>query len=121
MATVGETFFVVEVQDMRRATAFYGAALGATVVFASELWTSLSVAGVRVALSVNGAALAGRTGLHFVVDDVAAARADVVRAGGAASAAAVEVAPGVVIADVVDSEGNGFTLSQRAARAGAAR
>ena len=104
---------------MARATAFYGAAVGAVVKFASAEWTSLDVAGVRVALSLNVAAAPVRTGLHFVVDDVGAAQADIVRAGGAAAGAAVAVAPGVVIAEVADSEGNGFTLSQRARAAGA--
>lgn len=118
MAMVSETFFVVDVRDMARATAFYRAAVGATVAFASDAWTSLVVGGVRVALSLHVAASGGRTGLHFVVADVAAAQADVARAGGVAGAAAVTVAPGVVIAEVADSEGNGFTLSQRAAAAG---
>ena len=119
MAMVRETFFALEVRDMARATAFYGAALGAVVVFASAQWTSLEIAGVRVALSLNVAAAAARTGLHFVVDDVAAAQADIARAGGTVAGAAVAVAPGVVIGEVADSEGNGFTLSQRARAADA--
>jgi predicted enzyme related to lactoylglutathione lyase len=113
MAAPLETFFSVEVNDMQRATAFYVGAFGATVAFPSPRWTSLHIAGVRLALSLNPEHGASRVGLHFVVDDLDSARADVERAGGAIVAPAIEVAPGVVIADVADSEGNTFTLSQR--------
>jgi predicted enzyme related to lactoylglutathione lyase len=112
MAEPSETFFSVEVQDMRRATAFYVDALGATVAFASPGWTSLRIAGVRVALSLNPGHAASRVGLHFVVGDLAAARADVERAGGQSVGAPIEVGPGVIIADVTDSEGNTITLSR---------
>lgn len=94
MASVTETFFAVTVRDMARATAFYRAAVGATVVFASAEWTSLVVAGVRVALSLDVAASGGPTGLHFVVADVARAQAEIAQAGGVAGAAGVTVAPG---------------------------
>jgi predicted enzyme related to lactoylglutathione lyase len=113
MATPTETFFSVEVTDMQRATAFYVDAFGALVAFASPDWSSLRIAGVRLALSLNPEHGANRVGLHFVVSDLQTARADVERAGGRLAAPAIEVAPGVVIADVTDSEGNTFTLSQR--------
>ena len=104
---VTETFFAVLVTDMERATAFYTAALGATVKFATPGWTSLFIAGVRIGLAHPGTP--GPTGLHFAVSDLAAARAAIERAGGR-SDAPVEVAPGVVIANATDTEGNGFTL-----------
>jgi predicted enzyme related to lactoylglutathione lyase len=110
---VRETFFSLAVADMARATAFYVAALGASVAFASAGWSSLHIAGVRVGLALAPAHAAGRTGLHFAVDDLAAARADVERAGGRIVAPALELAPGVVVAEVTDSEGNLFTLTQR--------
>jgi predicted enzyme related to lactoylglutathione lyase len=108
--TVTETFFAVEVGDMRRATAFYVETLGALVTFASPAWSSLRIAGVRVGLFLHPARVQGRIGLHFVVSDLSAARAGVEQAGGSAAAPAQEVAPGVVLAEVTDTEGNTFTL-----------
>lgn len=113
MAIPTETFFSIDVRDMPRATAFYVAALGAEVTFASADWTSLRIAGVRVALSLAAAPTGGRVGLHFAVGDLPAACADVERAGGHAVDPAIEVAPGVVIASMSDSEGNTFTLTPR--------
>ncbi|MSP59823.1 MAG: hypothetical protein EXR72_05680 [Myxococcales bacterium] len=109
---VTETFFSVEVTDMQRASAFYVDAVGAAVMFASPRWSSLRVAGVRLGLFLHPEHVAGRVGLHFVVGDLAAAGADVQRAGGHMVGSPVEVAPGVVIAEVIDTEGNSFTLRQ---------
>jgi predicted enzyme related to lactoylglutathione lyase len=110
---VTETFFSVDVRDMERATAFYVGALGAVVVFASPGWSSLRIAGVRLGLALAPEHTGARVGLHFAVDDLAAARSDVERAGGRVVAPSVEVAPGVLLADVTDTEGNGFALTQR--------
>jgi predicted enzyme related to lactoylglutathione lyase len=110
--TVTETFFSLEVTDMRRATAFYVGALGAIVVFASPSWSSLRIAGVRLGLFLHPEHTAGRVGLHFVVSDLAASRADIERVGGRIGAPSGEVAPGVVITDVTDTEGNTFSLRQ---------
>jgi predicted enzyme related to lactoylglutathione lyase len=110
--TVTETFFSVEVGDMRRAARFYVDALGASVVFESANWSSLRIAGVRLGLFLNPEHTVGNVGLHFVVSDLVAARAAVERSGGRIAASSVEVAPGVVIAQVTDTEGNIFTLRQ---------
>jgi predicted enzyme related to lactoylglutathione lyase len=108
--TVIETFFSVDVGDMARATAFYVDALGATVAFASPVWSSLRIAGVRVGLFLHPERMQGRVGLHFAVSDLESARAAVEQAGGRCVTPPVEVAPGVVVADVADTEGNTFTL-----------
>jgi predicted enzyme related to lactoylglutathione lyase len=113
MAVVIETFFSVGVLDMKRATRFYEEALGASVTFASEGWTSLRIAEVRLGLALAPLHEGATTGLHFAVGALAAAVDDVVRAGGKVVRASVEVAPGVLVGDVVDTEGNGFTLAQR--------
>ena len=97
---------------MQRAARFYVTALEATVLFESSQWTSLRIAGVRVALFLQPGMQAGTVGLHFAVRDLEAARAEVQRAGGVVLGASVEVAPGVVIANVADTEGNTFTLRQ---------
>src|SRR5207237_1751624 len=108
--TVSETFFSLEVGDMQRATAFYVDALGATVKFTSPTWSSLFIAGVRIGLFANAERAQGKTGLHFVVSGLAATCAEIERAGGKVVEPAREVAPGIVIAEVSDPEGNRFTL-----------
>jgi predicted enzyme related to lactoylglutathione lyase len=110
--TVIETFFAVDVANMERATAFYVTALGATVTFASPGWSSLRIAGVRVALALNPMHKGGRSGLHFTVSDLAASRSHVDGAGGR-TGEAVEVAPGVIVAEATDTEGNAFTVTPR--------
>lgn len=107
---VTETFFSIEVSDMRRATEFYASALGATVSFASPTWTSLHVAGVRLGLFHHPRQVRGKLGLHFAVDDLLATCADVERGGGRILGNHIEVAPGVVTVEVADTEGNVFTL-----------
>jgi predicted enzyme related to lactoylglutathione lyase len=102
---------------MERAVTFYENALGATVDFTSPNWSSLVIAGIRVSLVLRRN-VPSSSGLHFIVDDVAIACAAVTRAGGEI-APAVEVSHGVVIAEVLDTEGNTFTLRQRPARSDA--
>lgn len=113
MALVSETFFSVSVRDMPRATAFYVEALGATVAFQSPAWSSLLIAGVRVGLAADATHDGGPVGLHFAVSDLAEACAQVERSGGQVLRARVEVAPGVVVAEATDTEGNAFVLTQR--------
>jgi predicted enzyme related to lactoylglutathione lyase len=108
---VTEMFFALPVADMRRATDFYSQAFGASVRFATPGWSSLVIAGVRLGLFPSPGH-AGAFGLHFVVTDLAGARADVERAGGRVGAPPQAVAPGVVIAEVTDSEGNQVVLRQ---------
>ena len=107
---VTETFLALPIGEMDRATTFYVAAFGATVSFASSHWTSLHVAGVRIGLFPRGEEASTRTGLHFAVDDLAAASDAVAHAGGRILTPVTEVAPGVVVVDAADTEGNAFTL-----------
>jgi predicted enzyme related to lactoylglutathione lyase len=88
---------------------FYAGALGATISFASPAWTSVHIAGVRIALFLNPDHPSAKTGLHFTVDDLAVASAAIARAGGLTDGSA-EVAPGVIIAEATDTERNRFTL-----------
>ena len=83
------------------------------MLFATPGWTSIRIAGVRLGLALSPGPVSARVGLHFAVSDLAAAGARVERAGGRASGPPTEVAPGVVIADATDTEGNTFTLTQR--------
>jgi len=110
---VVETFFSIAVQDMNRATNFYVTAFGAAVSAALPFWSSLHIASVRLGLALVLDHAGGTTGLHFAVVDLPDARASVERAGGRVVRPSVEVAPGVVVSDVTDTEGNVFTLTQR--------
>jgi predicted enzyme related to lactoylglutathione lyase len=110
--TVTETFFALEVRDMQRATRFYVEALGATAVFSSPVWSSLRIAGVRIGLFLQEGHVAGAVGLHFGVTDLLAACAAAEAAGGRTLSASTEVAPGIFIASVADTEGNAFTVRQ---------
>jgi predicted enzyme related to lactoylglutathione lyase len=103
---ITEAFFALAVRDMDRARTFYTAALGADVVFASPSWSSLRIAGVRVGLFPGEP---GRTGLHFA-GHLEAIVGEAAAAGGRVVSAAREIAPGVTIAEVEDSEGNTFTV-----------
>jgi predicted enzyme related to lactoylglutathione lyase len=98
---------------MDRATAFYVGALGATVAYASPGWSSLRIAGVRIGLALSTQHTGERTGMHFAVSNLGEAHAEVERAGGRVVQASVEVAPGVVITEAKDTEGNVFVLTQR--------
>jgi predicted enzyme related to lactoylglutathione lyase len=106
-----ETFFSVDVEDMQRAVTFYVNAFGAEVVFSSPGWTSVRIAGVRVALALSSECTASRVGVHFSVTDLASACVAVERAGGVLVSSPVEVAPGVTIVQATDTEGNTLTLT----------
>ncbi|MFO0548693.1 MAG: VOC family protein [Polyangiaceae bacterium] len=110
---VVETFFALDAKDIPRATQFYVSAFGASVSFSSADWASLHVAGVRIGLARSADYRGSRTGLHFAVRDLGAACSRVESAGGAVENAPTEVAPGVVISIVRDTEGTVFTLVQR--------
>jgi predicted enzyme related to lactoylglutathione lyase len=108
---VTETFFAVEVTDMPRVIAFYTAAFEATVLFRTDRWTSLRIAGVRVGLSLAEPAQR-KIGLHFAVGDLTAACRAIGAAGGRVLEPLLEPTPGVTLAYVADTEGNAFTLTR---------
>ena len=110
--SVSETFFSVGVQDMGRAVLFYSSALGASTRWSSPRWSSLEVADVRIGLFSSSERVGSRVGLHFAVSNLAAACASVVSKGGREVVSASEVAPGVLVAEVADTEGNVFSLQQ---------
>jgi predicted enzyme related to lactoylglutathione lyase len=110
--SVSETFFSVGVRDMDRAVLFYSSALGAATRWSSPRWSSLEVAGVRIGLFSSSEHIGCRVGLHFAVSDLAAACASVISKGGREVASASEVAPGVLVAEVADTEDNVFSLQQ---------
>ena len=109
---VTETFFTIDVNDVQRAAKFYVEGLGATIILASDASCSLLIAGVRVGLLLSAEHQPCKVGLRFVVQDLAAANAAIKRAGGIIVTPVMEVTPGMLVALVTDTEGNGFTLRQ---------
>ena len=109
---VAETFLSVSVADMDRAVTFYSKSLGAATTWASPGWSSLTVAGVRIGLFANPGHGGGRVGLHFAVSDLEAAGASIKQAGGIILSPASQVAPGLLVAEASDTEGNIFSLQQ---------
>jgi predicted enzyme related to lactoylglutathione lyase len=109
--SVIETFFSVNVEDMQRGMTFYVEAFGATVLFSSPGWSSLRIAGVRIGLALAAEPNPGPIGLHFAVTDLAVTTAAVERAGGCVASSPRAVAPGVVLVQVTDTEGNTVVLT----------
>ena len=107
-----ETFLSLSVADMNRAAAFYAKSLGAVTKWSSPRWSSLEIAGVRIGLFANAEHGGDRVGLHFTVTDLDKACDSIEGAGGKIVAPAVHVAPGVLVAEVSDTEGNVFSLQK---------
>ena len=110
---VQKTYFMLMAQDMDRALAFYEGALGLRRAFASPEWSELLSGGSVVALHGGGDGRPTRTGLGFEVDDLEEACAAVLAQGGTV-VRAPEDRPGepIRLAEVRDTEGNGFSLTQ---------
>jgi predicted enzyme related to lactoylglutathione lyase len=106
---VRETYLSIPVTDMERARRFYVRAFDASVQYESPGWSSLRIAGVRLGLNASPHDAGSRTGLHFVVDDLALACEAIASAGGEVVAHPSEVQSGVVLADVAATEDNIFT------------
>jgi predicted enzyme related to lactoylglutathione lyase len=111
--TVLKTYFMLMAADMDRAVRFYKDAFGLTESFTSPEWSELQAGGATVALHGGGTGEHQQTGLGFDVDDIDAACEAVVAAGGTITVPPRERAgEGIKLADVVDTEGNGFSISQ---------
>ena len=105
--------YMVMVQDMERGIAFYKNVMGLEVKFTSEMWTELGFGGAIIALHGGGSGEFVSTGLSFQVNDIDTACNDV-REGGGKVLSGPSDRPGepIKLADLVDTEGNGFMLSQ---------
>jgi lactoylglutathione lyase len=79
---ITKTYFMVPVQDMDRALAFYRDALGITLRFSSPGWTELAWRDATIALHLGGTAAEREGWLGFEVDDLDAAVAEIEAAGG---------------------------------------
>ncbi len=112
MATVG-VLYMLQAEDMARAVAFYRDVFGLDARFESPQWSVVGWKDAQVALHGGGSGEFQQTGLGIEVDDIEDACARVVTAGGKVrEAPRTRAEEGVILADLVDPEGNGFMVSQ---------
>jgi hypothetical protein len=107
--------YLLMVEDMNRAVEFYSKVFGLPIGYQSDHWSELHAGDAVVALHSGGSGQRADAGLSFAVDDIEAAVAAVSAAGG--TVVRPPHAPegeGILLADLVDPEGNGFMLSQPA-------
>ncbi len=101
------------VQDMDRAVGFYRDVVGLEAKSQSPYWTELVFNSSLLVLHGGGAEDYRETGLVFQIDDIDAACHEVEVAGGRVVTPPREGGgQGVMLANVADTEGNGFTFSQ---------
>ncbi len=105
--------YMVMVQDMGRGIAFYKDVMGLEVKFTSEMWTELGFGDATIALHGGGSGEFSSTGLSCQVNDIETA-CNEVRVGGGKVLSGPSDRPGepIKLANLVDTEGNGFMLSQ---------
>ena len=107
---ITKTYFMVPVQNMDRALAFYRDALGLTAAFSSPDWTELGWRDATIALH-RGGTPAEQSWLGFEVDDLDSALAEIESSGGRRGAERTE--GGVRLVTVTDPEGNSLTIGQQ--------
>ncbi|HEY8093383.1 MAG TPA: VOC family protein [Acidimicrobiales bacterium] len=109
-----KAYFMLMVDDMDRATAFYRDAFGLSGGFISPEWSELTWGDATVAFhGGRGGGEHRPTGLGFEVDDLDAACAAVAAAGGTIVMAPSD-RPGepIRLAEVADPEGNVVSIAQ---------
>jgi predicted enzyme related to lactoylglutathione lyase len=105
--------YMLMAQDMGRAVRFYRDVIGLKVAFESKEWTELTFGSAIVALHGGGGGSYRKTGLSIQVRDIVAACREI-EAGGGKIALAPQTRPGepIKLAEVMDTEGNAFSLTQ---------
>ena len=112
---VQKVVFMLMAHQMDRAIAFYRDVIGLKLRLHEGDWAELGHDDAVVALHGGGNGEYRSTGLAFTVADIAAACEEVSRGGGRIIQEPEERAgEGIVLARLVDPEGNGFGLSQNA-------
>ena len=107
------TKFMIPVQDMERAIAFYTTVFSLDVSFHSSHWSELKYQSSIIALHGGGSAQFRNTGLSFTVDNIQGACDAVVHAGGLVRSGPEDRGDeGIILAHLTDTEGNGFMISQ---------
>ena len=107
------TKFLLSVEDMDRAIAFYRDVIGLDLRACSAWWSELTYGTATIALHGGGTGEFHSTGLSFTVDDIDSACEDVVAGGGSIRSGPEDRGEeGIYLAELVDPEGNGFMMSQ---------
>lgn len=121
MPTKGLVEVILYVEDMAGMVAFYRDVLGLAVKhptgvtnYGQEHWVTFETGGCTLALHSGGRARASGEGseIVFLVDDILAAREELV-ARGAAMGEVVMAAPGLAVCGGRDPEGNRFAVEAR--------
>ncbi|HEY7698305.1 MAG TPA: VOC family protein [Vicinamibacteria bacterium] len=105
--------YMLMAQSMERAVRFYRDVIGLKVAFESPEWTELTFGNAVVALHGGGTGAYRKTGLSLQVRDIVAACKEI-EAGGGKVASPPQTRPGepIKLAEVMDTEGNAFALTQ---------
>ena len=110
---VEQVVYMLTVQDINRAIAFYQDVIGLNLKSYSPGWSELTLGDSTVALHGGGTGEFAETGLIFQVAEIDTACQEVVSGGGKLRSGP-EDRPGepIKLAHLSDTEGNGFTFSQ---------
>ena len=101
-------------QDMDRAVGFWRDVMGLEVELHTPHWSELSWRDAIVALHGGGTGDGHASGLSLQVADLDEACQEVAAGGGRVLSGPVDrPGEGIRLADLVDTEGNAFALSQR--------
>ena len=107
------TKFLISVQCMDRAIAFYRDVIGLEVETSSPYWSELTFGTATVALHGGGDGSFEETGLSFTVEDIYTACEVVVEGGGSIRSQPEDRGEeGIYLAMLTDTENNGFMISQ---------
>lgn len=105
--------FLLMVEEMDRAINFYRDVFGLEVATQSEHWSELSYGEVIIALHGGGSDEEHNTGLSFQVKDVESVCQQVTEAGGSVvSEPASRPGEPIILARLMDTEGNLFDATQ---------
>jgi predicted enzyme related to lactoylglutathione lyase len=105
--------YMLMAQNMERAIRFYSEVVGLEVKFESPEWTELAFGEAIVALHGGGTGAYRKTGLSLQVKNIASACKEI-EAGGGKVASPPMARPGepIKLAEVMDTEGNAFSLTE---------
>ena len=107
---VQDVFYMVMVQDMERCVRFYRDVLGLDVNDQSPEWSRLALGDAVIVLRGGGTGELAWTGLHFEVEDIQDASLRVEEGGGRILSWPHRANGWAALADMADTEGNGFTF-----------
>ena len=108
--------YMLMAQDMDRAVAFYRDVIGLESKFSSPMWSELAFGDAIVALHGGGNDELRSTGLSFQVEDLDSAVREIERGGGRVTREPEDRSGEPIrLAEVVDTEGNAFALTQMVA------